>query len=151
VLVHCFFVYATSTYLVFRPFITLNTCRIRIVWLLIYFPSRIHNGLYSINALRQRPFLSNGGHLAVPVEVVDGWEKPELRCTTFVCKTPTHTVEPMATTEKELGIACLGIISNFQWLRNSLSLHLLDLHWLYFKLLFIKNISINEGNCHVPR
>jgi hypothetical protein len=80
--------------------------------LLIYFPSRIHNGLYSINALRQRPFLSNGGHLAVPVEVVDGWEKPELRCTTFVCKTPTHTVEPMATTEKELGIACLGIISN---------------------------------------
>ena len=73
---------------------------------------RVHNGLYSINSLRQRPFLSNGAHLAVPVEVVDGWEKPELRCTTIGCTPPTPTVVPKTTIDNELAIACIGKVLN---------------------------------------
>ena len=29
-----------------------------------------------MNALRQRPFLSDGTHLATPLDVLNGWEKP---------------------------------------------------------------------------
>jgi hypothetical protein len=68
----------------------------------------VHNGLYSINSLRQRPFLSNGALLANPVKVVDGWEKPELRCTTIACTPPTATVVPMTTNAKNLSVVCVG-------------------------------------------
>jgi hypothetical protein len=36
----------------------------------------VQNGLFRINALRHRPFLSDGTYLTTPLKVLDGLEQP---------------------------------------------------------------------------
>ena len=67
-----------------------------------------HNGLFSINALRQRPFLSNGALIDAPYDITDGWDKPDLRCTTIGCSPPTPKLIPMQSTDSGVGVVCAG-------------------------------------------
>ncbi len=70
---------------------------------------RANNGLYSINALRQRAFSSLGSLQKSSLEIIEGWEKPENRCTLIRCLPPPATLVKIDTTQKTLGVACKGI------------------------------------------
>ena len=69
---------------------------------------RYQNGLYSINALRQRPFLSNGAHVKGLYDVSDGWTKPDFRCTFLNCTPPIGKTVQTSTSQNGLGVVCAG-------------------------------------------
>ncbi len=73
--------------------------------------SSVNIGLYSINAFRQRPFLSTGkflmNHIKMLSNINDALGKPQFRCTTLQCKRVQYqSVEKVNGTG--VGVICSG-------------------------------------------
>ncbi len=73
------------------------------------FNFRVNNGLYSINALRQRPFSSIGSlQNTSSLMIDDAWDVPNNRCTLLNCLPPTPSIVKIESTSTKLGVACRG-------------------------------------------
>lgn len=69
---------------------------------------RVNNGLYSINAYRNRSFSSLGTFQNKSLNVSNGWDVPSNRCTVLNCLPPIPTLTKITTSETKLGVACKG-------------------------------------------
>ena len=84
-----------------------------VIWICLSRPLfySVNIGLYSINALRQRPFLSTGKYLNNYVNMVSNisgaWPNASSRCTTLHCDiVQSQTVEKVS--GSGVGVICLG-------------------------------------------
>ena len=81
-------------------------------------------GLYSINGLNDRPFLSDGTFINGTWKEIENYQNSSLRCSTFNCTSEVPTLVPFnGTTSESIGVACVGEIikfSNIPFLTNSI-------------------------------